>query len=73
MEDIGGADCDAVTNGVCCDTATSHGIGCGCNEPSHPDPVGVALASAMLTWCNDRDVNAMRRVLLNLLFALEEA
>jgi hypothetical protein len=41
------------------------------NEPLHADMIGAALASAMLAWCNDRDPKAMRRLLLELLLALD--
>jgi hypothetical protein len=42
------------------------------DEPLHAVAIGAALASAMLAWCNNRDPKAMRRVLLELVLALDE-
>jgi hypothetical protein len=60
-----------VTSDVDRDNTGSHAVDRGRNEPSHGDAIGAALASAMLAWCNDRDPKAMRRVLLELLLALD--
>jgi hypothetical protein len=54
------------------ENTASHGVDRGRNEPSHADAIGAALASAMLAWCNDRDPTVLRRVLLELLLALNE-
>jgi hypothetical protein len=53
------------------ENTAAHGVDRVGNEPSHADAIGAALASAMLAWCNDRDPKAMRRVLLELLLALD--
>lgn len=54
------------------ENTASQGIDRGPNGPSHGDAIGAGLAAAMLAWCNDRDPKTMRRVLLELLLALDE-
>ncbi len=41
------------------------------NEPLHVDMINATLASAMLAWCNRRDPKEVRRLLLELLLALD--
>jgi hypothetical protein len=71
-QDLSVTGCDGVTSTEEREDTASCDVDRGRSEPSHADAIGAALASAMLAWCNDRDPKAMRRVLLELLLALDE-
>ncbi|MFT3693989.1 MAG: hypothetical protein QM831_12670 [Kofleriaceae bacterium] len=71
-QDLSVTGCDGVTSSNIDVDVGPHGVDQPRNESSRSDTIGGLLAAAMLAWFNDRDAKAMRRVLLELLLALEQ-
>ena len=65
------AGCDGVESLTNNDVLAGAASAVGGNESLHADMIGAALALAMQTWCNRRDPKEVRRMLLELLLALD--